>query len=446
MQQAKHIGKIVVTQPALEPLPDVQSAIRFRENGTYLITGGLGALGLQVAEWLVEHGARHLLLVGRSQPKSAVMSHLAKLKEAGAKVQIGQADVSNREQLARVLDDIDAQTPLKGIIHAAGVLDDRIIINQTSDSFQRVMAPKVLGTWHLHTLTEHERLDFFVLFSSGASLMGGAGQANYTAANAFMDSFAYYRKRQGLPALSINWGPWSEGGMATEQQAKMNLIGEGTIAPQEGIEILAHLLLDAPPQVGVVPITDWSEFLKQYPKVPAMFESFTPRHNALDHTGQRSGPPKTTVTTRNKSDSLLERLTDLSANQARQLLQKEVQQQITHILGLRLSQRLDVKQGLFDVGLDSLMAIELRSRLQSVVGKPLSATLVFDHPSVEKIAEYLAEEVLSLTDEEASKDAFDSSIEQSAAMEEELLPPDDLETLSDSELEALLMMEMAGLE
>lgn len=427
MQQAKHIGKIVLTQPALEAPSDADSVIRFREKGTYLITGGLGALGLQVASFLVEHGARHLVLFGRSEPKPVVKSRLAKLEEAGAKIQIEQADVSQKEQLARVLANIDDNTPLRGIIHTAGVLDDRAIINQTSASFQRVMAPKVQGSWHLHTLTAHKHLDFFVLFSSATSLLGTAGQANYAAANAFMDTLAHYRQRLGLPALSINWGAWSEAGMANERQSKMNLAGEGTIAPKEGIEILAHLLLEAPPQVGVVPVNDWFQFRQQYPKEPAMFKSL----GQAERTDKLSGHH---TKNENQSVQLLERLTGLSPKKARQLLQKEVLQQVTSILGLRPSQTLAIKQGLFEVGLDSLMAIELRSRLQSLVGKPLSATLVFDYPSVEKMVEYLATEVLSLT------------VDTSSVDKQETIMSDNLETLSDSELEALLMKEIASNE
>jgi malonyl CoA-acyl carrier protein transacylase len=430
MQQAKHIGKIVLTQPALEAPSDADSVIRFREKGTYLITGGLGALGLQVSSFLVEHGARHLVLIGRSEPKPVVKNRLEKLEEAGAKIQIEQADVSQKEQLARVLANIDDNTPLRGIIHAAGILDDRAIINQTSASFQRVMAPKVQGCWHLHTLTEHKHLDFFVLFSSATSLLGTAGQANYAAANAFMDTLAHYRQRLGLPALSINWGAWSEVGMANERQSKMNLAGEGKIAPKEGIEILAHLLLEAPPQVGVVPINDWFQFRQQYPKEPAMFKSL----GQAERTDKLSGHH---TKNENQSVQLLERLTGLSPKKARQSLQKEVLQQVTSILGLRPSQTLAIKQGLFEVGLDSLMAIELRSRLQSLVGKPLSATLVFDYPSVEKMVEYLATEVLSLT--------FDT-VDTSSVDKQDTIMSDNLETLSDSELEALLMKEMASNE
>ena len=442
MQQAKHIGKIVVTQPVLEAPPDAQSTISFREHGTYLITGGLGGLGLLVADWMVEHGARHLILLGRSKPKSTVMSQVAKLKEMGANVQIVQADVSNKEQLTHILADVDDQTPLKGIIHAAGVLDDRAILNQTEVSFQRVMAPKVQGSWYLHTLTEHKCLDFFVLFSSATSLLGTAGQANHAAANAFMDSLAHYRKHKGLPALSINWGAWSEVGAAADRLSKINMAGQRTIGPKEGLEVLAHLLLDSAPQVGVTPITEWSQFLKQYPKVPAMFDSLRQADPLLAH---QEASHRTKDTQASAGYTLLERLTDLSSNKARQILQKEIKQQVTAILGLRKNQMLDTRQGLFDMGLDSLMAIELRSRLQTVVGKPLSATLVFDYPSVEKITKYLFEVVLSLTDKEVETFSNDQSLVFDS-IDETLLPSDHLETLSDSELEALLMMEMVDIE
>ena len=443
-------------------------ATPFREDGTYLITGGLGGLGLLVANWMVEHGARHLVLVGRSQPSAAAKSQLASLKDAGAKVYVAQADVSQKGQLARVLAEItngDAfsgqKIPLKGIIHAAGVLDDRAIINQTAESMQRVMAPKVQGSFHLHTLTEQERLDFFVLFSSATSLVGTAGQANYAAANAFLDALAHYRKKKGLPALSINWGAWSEVGLAAERLSKMRLEGQGTISPEQGLQIFAELLGADAAQVGIMPITDWSEYRQSFPKEPTMFRLLSDHWEpSLSETPTRSRQARHGSVARHESRSderrLIDRITNSSVRQARELLLTEVRQQVSLVLGLGASHSLDPEQGLFDMGLDSLMAIELRSKLQTLLGKSLPATLVFDYPSVQHIYDYLATEILSLTEQEeeavTTNDASEADTENKNQLPAVTNDPSGvrpksrrLETLSEDDLEALLMKKVAAI-
>ncbi len=195
MQQAKHIGKIAIAYHS----PSVRS------DGTYLITGGLGDLGLLVAKLLAAKGAKHLVLVGRNQPTSVVIEHL-KAQFADINVLVAQVDIASNAQLAQVLTDIESLPPLRGVFHAAGILDDGILQQQTWERFEKVLAPKVQGAWNLHVLTRNYPLDFFIMFSSVASLFGSAGQANYAAANSFLDALAHTRKQKGQVALSINWG------------------------------------------------------------------------------------------------------------------------------------------------------------------------------------------------------------------------------------------------
>ena len=184
-----------------------------RADGSYLITGGMGGLGLRVAHWLVEKGARHLILMGRQGATAAIALQIQELEQAGAIVTPLCADVSDESQMRTVLGDLAiAAPPLLGIIHAAGVLEDGVLQQQTWERFRRVMAPKVQGAWNLHVFTQNQSLDFFVLFSSSASILGAAGQANYGAANAFLDALATYRRSQGLPGLSINWGHFGGSG------------------------------------------------------------------------------------------------------------------------------------------------------------------------------------------------------------------------------------------
>ena len=212
MAQGRHIGKIVVRQAA--------SPGSLRPDASYLITGGTGALGLQVAAWMVAQGARELVLVGRREPGEEALAAIRALEGAGARIRLRQADVSRREDVERLIHEIGRSgKPLKGILHAAGVLDDGVLAKQNWSRFETVMAPKMEGAWHLHELTAGLDLDFFFLFSSLASLLGAAGQANYAAANAFLDGLAHYRWSLGLPAMSINWGPWQGGGMAARPEA-----------------------------------------------------------------------------------------------------------------------------------------------------------------------------------------------------------------------------------
>ena len=236
--------------------PGEAAGVKLGTEGSYLITGGLGALGLRVARWLVEQGARHVVLVGRRGATPQAQAVVSELEAGGARVMVVKADVSKVEDVARVLEEIKLSgAPLRGIVHAAGVLSDGILLQQQWDRFVQVMAPKVLGGWNLHTLTLDTPLEFFVCFSSLASLLGAPGQGNYAAANAFLDALAHQRRAQGLPGLSINWGPWGESGMAASlgnrHRARLAGMGVEAIAPVQGMQILGHVLKLAKSEVCV---------------------------------------------------------------------------------------------------------------------------------------------------------------------------------------------------
>ncbi|HEY9226744.1 MAG TPA: SDR family NAD(P)-dependent oxidoreductase, partial [Gemmatimonadaceae bacterium] len=208
MAQAKHTGKVVLTQ---------HHGSQVRADATYLVTGGLGGLGLLVARSLAADGARHLVLMGRRAPSATAQATIDQLVASGVQVVVATADVAQAADVQRVIAQIATTLPpLRGIVHAAGVVEDAMLADQDAGRFSRVLAPKVAGTWNLHTLTREFPLDFFVLFSSGAALLGSPGQGNYAAANLFLDALAHQRHAHGLPALSINWGSWAEVGMAAE--------------------------------------------------------------------------------------------------------------------------------------------------------------------------------------------------------------------------------------
>ena len=215
-------------------------------------------LAPHLARWLVSQGVRHLMLCGRNSPSFTATEAMDDLRRAGAQVLFVQADVVRSEEVARLLAEMQSSMPpLRGVFHAAGTLDDGLLVQQDWPRFSTVMAPKVAGAWNLHRATRGVPLDCFVLFSSAASLLGASGQGNYAAANAFLDALAHHRGQQGLPGLSINWGPWADGGMSAARDglgaAQWLARGIGTLTPQQGMEALVRLLPGSSAQVAVLP-------------------------------------------------------------------------------------------------------------------------------------------------------------------------------------------------
>ncbi|MTJ47022.1 type I polyketide synthase [Dolichospermum sp. UHCC 0259] len=377
MQQAKHIGKIVLTLPA--------SAL-VQGDGSYLITGGFGGLGLLVARWLVEQGARYLILMGRSDIPAAIAPQISEMEQAGATVITIQADVSNLLEATAVFSHLTKTAPpLRGIIHAAGILDDGVLQQQTWQRFIQVMAPKVQGAWNLHTLTKNQPLDFFVLFSSSASLLGTAGQANYGAANAFLDALASYRRRQGLSGLSINWGPWAEVGMTAKLQLgdRLRQKGEDSIPPQQGLQILGKLLQQSPVQVGVMPM-NWERFLERQQRLTPFFSEL------YDPLAQRVGQLS--------AIEFRKHLETLPLEECKAALKTHVCTQAAKILGIGTPQQVPTDQRLVDLGLDSLMAIEFLSLVQSSMGTSLSSVLLFNYPTVDALVDYLCQQFVAPED------------------------------------------------
>ncbi len=234
-------------------------------EGSYLITGGLGALGLQMAKWLVSRGACNLLLVSRRPPSAAAAEKLRALKTSGAKIVIAQADVACAERLAAALSQASAgMPPLRGVIHAAGVLSDGLLSQQKWSQFAEVMSAKVAGGWNLQRHVEGRELDFFVMCSSAAAVLGSPGQGNYAAANAFLDGLAFYRRARGETAVSVNWGPWAGDGLAAGAGSqRWAELGIKLIEPEHGTELLSEALEKGPAQVVVVG-TDWKRVTEQY--------------------------------------------------------------------------------------------------------------------------------------------------------------------------------------
>ncbi|TBR56976.1 hypothetical protein B4U84_26450 [Westiellopsis prolifica IICB1] len=405
MQQAKHVGKIVVIQPETRVGSAAIKPMTFREDGAYLITGGLGGLGLLVARWMIERGAQHLVLVSRRDADAAIRKQIEELEQTNAKVVVAKADVSKSEQLAQVLVDIQRSLPpLRGVIHAAGTLDDGVLVQLTQERFARVTAPKIKGAWNLHTLTQNLPIDFFVLFSSVASLLGSPGQANHAAANAFLDTLAHYRVAQGLPGLSINWGIVAQIGAAAQRKAdeRMKVQGIGTIKPPQVLEVLEQLLQYSTVQVGVVPI-NWSQFSGQFAAWPFLTNFQLKSVQLLEQDSQ-----------------FLQQLNVAPVKERRAYLKAHVCSQVAKILGLNPSDPIDSQQGFFNMGMDSLTSVELRNLLQTSLKCSLPSTLAFNYPTVETLVDYLAQKVLSFSSSSESFESFESSQKAQLPQDEEL--------------------------
>ncbi|MGE4608610.1 MAG: SDR family NAD(P)-dependent oxidoreductase, partial [Myxococcota bacterium] len=275
MAQARHIGKVILSleDQEVEVDPPADGSMTFRENATYLITGGLGGLGLYLSRFMIECGARHLVLTSRSGTDRPVQKEaVEELRRLGAEVVVARADAADELEMTRVFKEMgESMPPLRGVVHCAVVLDDGLLLSQTRESFHRVMAPKVLGAWNLHRLTEDMALDFFALFSSTGALMGSVGQGNYTAANAFLDALANHRRAVGLPGLSINWGPWAEvGGAALLGADDRNAAaGIDSISPEWGAAGFTELLRGTAAQVGFLGL-DVQKFFDVHPALLGM--------------------------------------------------------------------------------------------------------------------------------------------------------------------------------
>ena len=368
-RRQRYVARLVKEQTA-ECRPNLLTAeCRVSSDSTYLITGGLGALGLKVAQWLVEQGAKHLVLVGRSAPSTEASHSLQALEEAGANLLVAQADISREQDVVKVLQTVDvSMPPLKGVIHAAGVLDDGTLQGQTWSRFAKVMAPKVLGAWHLHNLTRD--LDFFVLFSSVASLLGSPGQGNYAAANAFLDAIAHHRHYQGLPALSINWGPWKIG-MAVSP--RMTARGLTPLETSQGLAALAQLISQQTVQRGVFSV-DWEELGKHLTLVQPYFQAVLGNTPSLKATPQPF-EQLLAMPSRGREEFLVSYLRSLVA----QLLQMS-------------SDQISPAESLLDLGMDSLMVMEAINKLKSDLQLMLYPREFYERPQINALAKYLATE------------------------------------------------------
>lgn len=399
-----------------------------KKHFAYLVTGGFSGIGLLSARLLADMGARNLILAGRrgtSQEAEHLRDELAKRK---IKVLFVKADVS----VADDVDDIfeiakENGLKIKGIIHSAGVLDDAVIMNQTLEKFRNVLEPKAKSAWLLYERTKKSALQFYIMYSSIASVLGSAGQANHSSANSFLDSLSKFIQAQGLKAMSINWGVWSEIGSAAEKGAdkQEKISGIETISPSEGIKALKKIFDSNIAQLGVFKI-DWNKYNSQV-KNSLTFEMLSGETIHEESTGKK-----------NVKESLADKLSHTDDQDQIGLLQEYFRKLISSIMGLE-PEDIEPDIPLSSMGLDSLMAIELKNRVNIELGVNLNLVRYMEETDINQLSSELKEQIPKLLDKSTTdantkvKSSMDKSEEEKAR---DLLAG--LDNLTEEELDKLL--------
>ncbi|MCA0456391.1 MAG: polyketide synthase dehydratase domain-containing protein [Chloroflexi bacterium] len=426
----RHVARLVRSTP----VPS-QPVILQRE-GVYLLTGALGGLGLNVARWLAERGAGHLVLTSRSglpdrstwddlAPDSRAAQHVASIRaiEAlGASVTVAAVDVADEASMTRLFEQIGSA--LRGVIHAAADQNNTAIADLTEANLQAMFQPKIAGTWVLHRLTQHLNLDFFVLFSSTTALWGSRLLGHYAAANAFLDAFAHYRHQLGLPALSINWGTWDIMRVASaEEKEFVSQSGLDRMPFEQALQIMGDFL-------GATDRTQLAVAAVEWERLKAVYEARRERP-FLKLVGSTRQPARTAQPAAKSSD-LLERLSSVAPEAQLDLLIEHIRAQAALVLRVADASSIDVEQGLFDMGMDSLMSVELKTRLETSVEQSLPSTLTFNYPTILELAGFLQQKLGLLQTAPVEAEPIAETPAPTGAL------PDELDDMSEDDLADLL--------
>lgn len=411
-----HVPRLVrrMGQPNAAPL-------ELRPDATYLVTGGLGAIGLEFAGYLAAHGAKHVVLISRRAPGDNVQQRIDALAEHhGCEFRVVAGDVADAHDVARLLATMQAELPpLAGIVHAAGEIGTTPLGDLNDAEIDRVFAGKVWGAWYLSEAVTGLQLDFFISTSSIASIWGGYGQTAYSAANAFLDGLAWHLRERGIPGISVNFGPWSAGMADAEARARLDQRGVQTLSPADALAGVADLVAAASargstqgPVQGVVARIDWTRFLPLYQQAGrraflSELERETPAHLT-------AGPSSENLSGKSR---LVELLAGAPVQQRKKLLTDYLRDTVAEVTRVDATE-IREDAGFFDLGMDSLMAVELRGRIEQGVGKEIPITLVMDHPRLSDVADYLLGEVLELSDPEAGTSRHTPAAVMSARADE----------------------------
>lgn len=384
LSQGRNQGKLVLTFPASREA--TAPGIHVRPDRTYLVTGGWGALGIEALRKLVQEGARHLAVISRHPPSAEAIQQQAQALGADVVLTVHQGDVSQSDDVQRILANISAQIPLGGVIHTAGVLADGPLSKQTWDSFERVLQPKVYGTWNLHQAIHEQRqqrknqppLDFFVTYSSISAVLGATGQANYASGNAFMDTLMQWRFAHGQAGHSINWGPWADVGMAAglskTQIQGIEERGIKFVKPAQGMRTLFDVLAQGRAQTMIGEF-DWARYVGNQALSEALFKVVLPNGLApsvsLDIDALKRQPKA-------ERDSAI-----------RQLLRDKV----AAVLRFDSAQDIEADAKFIELGLDSLAAVELKNALESALRMPLPTSALFDYPAIASLTEFISQQM-----------------------------------------------------
>ena len=391
MQQAKQIGKVVVTyQNGINTVftpPPVHQQLQLSAKATYLITGGLGGFGLRTAQWLVAKGAKNLVLISRSGPASAeAQATVTELQARGIKVLATACDVTDRKALSTLFAQIAAKMPpLRGIVHAAVVIEDALVRNSNAEQIRKIFAPKILGAQYLHELTREMKMDFFVLFSSATTLFGNPGQGNYVAANAQLEALAMARRAAGLPALCVRWGAIDDVGFLARNEAIKNALqsrmGGSTIQSADALNILEELIISDRSNLGVLEL-DWKALSRFLPS--ALSPKF---QDLLGYAGDSEADE-------DHSDDIQRLLVELPPEELAATFRELLKAEIGEILRIP-PEKLDATRSVYDMGLDSLMGVELALAIESRFGIRLPVMALSESPTIEKLADKIIAQLKS---------------------------------------------------
>jgi NADPH:quinone reductase-like Zn-dependent oxidoreductase/acyl carrier protein len=400
MAKARQIGRVAITYPAS------MGAIA-RRPAAYLVTGGLGALGLHVAEWLAAHGAGQVILMGRSAPSDEATARIAAIEATGARVEVVRGDVSDVADLDNLIGGGAGarnarRLPIRGIIHAAGVTEDAALARVDGDRLERVLRPKVDGATNLARLASAASVDFLVFFSSASALLGSPGQSAYSAANGWLDGFAEQLRGSGLPAVSIAWGAWEGSGMVArvDERARREWTarGVGTLSPEQGLRLLEGAIRAGRARVAAIPM-DWARYLGALGAdgIPPLLRELAPsgatssaRPDAAP-TGDaaRDGSISANVVVHSVADEIAA----LPVRERLVALTDRLRRETAAVMGIQHPEDLELALGFMEQGMDSLMSVELSGRVGRLLGVSLPTTFAFEHPTLNALSRHLLGEL-----------------------------------------------------
>ncbi len=384
MAQGKHVGKNVLsfTGKEIPVAPCSEEGHLLKADATYLITGGAGGFGWDIAKWMVSEGARNLALMSRTGPRTEIAADLAKLKASGVRVMDLRADVTNPDDVCKAIAEIGRELPpLRGVVHAAMVLDDTFIHELDAERFNAVLNPKMLGGWNLHKATADLPLDHFICFSSVSALIGTTKQSNYSAANCFLDALASYRHSLGLPALTVNWGAIGGSGyLERNLKAKeyLDKLGFRSLLVPDAVRALRELMQRSAPQICVAK-ADWEQLARFSPALGSL-PMYTPLFR--EKSSHRPGGAVST------------RVRVAAPGEQAAVIEEFLAEQVARVFGIEASQ-VDRSTPLTHLGLDSLMAVELMNRLESELHLSIPMGSVLSGPNVQQLANTLLTLVLA---------------------------------------------------